>query len=249
MLFSVVIPMYNEKTIAKDCASSLVKRLESSAMDLSFEYEMIFSDDGSSDGCGDIVKEFISEASLGRGSMRVIRQDVNRGKGSAVRKGILDSAGDVVLFTDSDLAYGADAIIDMLLSFTSEENGADILIGSRKISEDGYSGYSFIRSLASKIYVKLLSLGTGFSYTDSQCGIKMFRGDVGRRIFSLCETDGWAFDFEALIIAERLGFKVREFPVKVINHRESKINLVKDSIKMVSEVGKIKKRVSKMKVE
>ena len=243
MIFSVVIPMYNEKAIAKDSAKSLVDKLESAATAKSFEYEVIFSDDGSSDGCGDIITKFGEEYAHPNGVIRLERSDVNRGKGNAVRRGILASRGDVVLFTDSDLAYGVDVIVDMFDRFTADGVSADIMIGSRAIDPEGYKGYTFMRRLASKIYLKVLTLYAGFNHSDSQCGIKMFRGDSARRLFSYCEVDKWAFDFEALLIAEKLGMSVMEHPVHIINHRESKIHLVSDSIKMMGDITKIKKRV------
>ncbi len=248
MLLSVVIPMYNEKTIAKDCAFQLVKKLESDAAALSFEYEIIFFDDGSSDGCGDVVRRFAENTQMLYGRIIVDRSEINCGKGNAVRRGILSSSGDVVVFTDCDLAYGCDVIIDMFKKFVSAECTAELLIGSRTISPDGYKGYTFMRRLASEIYVKLLKVCAGFNHSDSQCGIKMFKGESARRIFSLCETDKWAFDFEALLIAERLGMKIDEFPVFVINHRDSKVRLFRDSIKMMSDIGKIKRRVEHLKI-
>jgi len=93
-----------------------------------------------------------------------------------------------------------------------------------------------------------VSLVAGFRHSDSQCGIKMFRGDVGRKIFSHCQVGGWAFDLEVLLIADRMGCRVGEYPVKVINHRESKVHLLKDSMKMMSEIPKIKQRVRQIQL-
>ena len=119
------------------------------------------------------------------------------------------------------------------------------MIGSRAIDPDGYKGYTFIRRLASKAYLKVLTVYAGFSHSDSQCGIKMFRGEAAKKIFSYCEIDKWAFDFEALLIAKKLGMKVDEHPVHIINHRDSKIHLISDSIRMMGDIRRIKKRVKK----
>lgn len=246
MFFSIVIPMYNEKTVAESCARELSDKLEDSASVLSFSYEIIFSDDGSSDGCGDIIREFAEKYPLKYGKINVVTSDKNCGKGSAVRLGILASSGDYVLFTDSDLAYGSEICVNMLMKLLSSY--ADVLIGSRAIADDGYAGYTFMRKIASKTYVKLLSIAAGFSHSDSQCGIKAFRGDSARKIFSFCEVNGWAFDFEVLMIAERAGYIIEEYPVRVINHRESKVRVVSDSIKMMRDVRKIKKRVNKLNI-
>lgn len=246
MKLSIIIPMYNEKAIAASCAASLTKRLEEDAMAQSYQYEIIFSDDGSSDGCGDAVREFAASHPQVCGEVKVITSPENEGKGGAVRRGMLSASGDFILFTDCDLAYGVDAVVEMFRAESEvyeKDCSCCVMIGSRAIHKDGYSGYTFMRRLASRTFVKLLSKTAGFSHSDSQSGIKIFRREAAREIFSLCTVNGWAFDFEALLIAEKLGYSIREFPVCVINHRESKIRLFSDTIKMISDVKKIKKRV------
>ncbi|MBE6541898.1 MAG: glycosyltransferase [Ruminococcaceae bacterium] len=246
MIYSVVIPMYNEKAIAESCVSELSDKLEEAALAFSFEYEIIVSDDGSTDGSGDIVRDYAAKNPLDHGKIRVITADRNRGKGSAVRLGMLEAAGDYILFTDSDLAYGVDSCVDMLRQISDTKG--DVLIGSRARHKEGYAGYTFIRKLASKVYMSLLAVSAGFSYSDSQCGIKVFKKSAAHKVFSMCEVDGWAFDFEALLIAEKAGFKIEEYPVKIINHRESKIRLVRDSLKMMRDISHIKKRISKLSI-
>lgn len=245
-MLSVIIPMYNEKAIISSTIRQLTDAMEKITAD-SFEYELLISDDGSTDGCGKAAEDTIKSLSLTKGSARVIRAEKNAGKGAAVRQGMLASRGDIVLFTDSDLAYGADIIADMYESIT--KSGADVLIGSRAIHPDGYKGYTFIRKLASKTFVKLLSLSAGFRHSDSQSGIKAFRGECARKIFKNCEVNGWAFDFEVLLIAGKMGCKIEEFPVTVINHRESKVHVLSDSFKMMADVRKIKDRVKKMEIK
>ena len=93
----------------------------------------------------------------------------------------------------------------------------------------------------------MISLGAGFSHTDSQSGIKAFKRDAGKSVFSKCTVNGWAFDFEVLMIAEKMGYSVSEYPVTIVNHRESKINLVKDACRMMKDVRSIRKRVKRMK--
>ncbi len=240
MTLSIIIPMYNERTIAADCVRTLAGAMEHA--DIRDGYEILFSDDGSSDDCAKIVEKTARELSLTNGSVRVVRAEKNRGKGHAVRLGMLSSLGDVCVFTDCDLAYGTD-VIPAMLDRLKNLPDAGVLIGSRAIAEDGYEGYTLPRKLASKAYVRLLCTAAGFKCSDSQCGIKMFRGDAARKIFALAEVDGWAFDFEVLLLAEKLGYAIAEHPVKVINHRESKIHLLRDSLKMASDVRKIRKRV------
>ena len=237
MKFSLCIPMYNEVSIIKATAQTL-----SDYMSANFEdYEIIFANDGSKDGCDKAVEE------MNLPSVRVVGYEQNRGKGYAVRVAMLAAEGDVVMFTDADLAYGTDVIKRVYNTFI-ENPDADMVIGSRNLSADGYEGYTAIRKLASKMYIKVLSIVGGFKLSDSQCGCKAFTGAAAKKIFSLCEVDRFAFDFECILWAVKFGMKIVEMPVKIINHRESKVNVLRDSFKMVRDILKMKKRIKKAKV-
>ena len=243
MLFGVVIPMYNESEVIETCARDLTDVLEAHGRKTpDFRYEILFSDDGSTDGCGAIMKDFAEKTALSHGSISVLRAEENRGKGAAVRAGMLESRADVVSFTDSDLAYGAEILLSMLDE--RERTGVDLLIGSRALAKDGYAGYTAARKLASRVYLKLLSLAAGFRHTDSQCGVKLFSAPAVHEIFSRTRTDGWAFDLEVLLRAEKLGFTVGEYPVTVLRHRASKVRLLRDSVKMFREVFRIRREVN-----
>lgn len=238
MKISLCIPMYNEESIIAETAKTL-----SAYMAEHFEdYEILFSNDGSLDNSAAIVE------SLALPCVRVVGYEKNRGKGAAVRTAVLESTGDVVMFTDADLAYGTDVISRVVRTF--EENpGVDAVIGSRNLGKDGYEGYTFIRKIASKTYIKLLCVAGGLKLSDSQCGCKAFRGETARKIFSYCEVDGFAFDFEAIMIGTRMGTRFFELPVKVINHRESKVNVFSDAFKMMKDLRKMKKRVAKQEFD
>lgn len=237
MKFTVCIPMYNESAIIADTAAKL-----SAYMGENFEdYEIIFSDDGSKDGSADIVR------SLSLPNVRVIGYPDNRGKGSAVREAMLASEGDAVMFTDSDLAYGTDVIKKVADAFV-ENPECDLVIGSRNLDKDGYDGYTLVRRVASKCYIGVLKLIGGLKITDSQCGCKAFSGKAAKRVFSNCTVNRFAFDFEAILIAEKCGYKIKEIPVKVINHGDSKVNVLRDSFKMIRDILKMKKRIKKLDV-
>ena len=133
-----------------------------------------------------------------------------------------------------------------MLTAAAGENAA-VLAGSRAIAPDGYSGYSPVRRLASRVYLGILSHAAGFRHTDSQCGIKVFRADAAEALFSRAETDGWAFDFEILMLADRLGYPVSEHPVRVLEtRRASKVRLVRDSLRMLREITRIRRRLGKL---
>jgi len=226
--------MYNEASIIEETAKVLSDYMSSNFDD----YEILFSNDGSTDGCDELVRQ------LNLPCVRVTGYKNNRGKGSAVRCAILEAEGDVVMFTDADLAYGTEVIRRAYDEFLKHSD-ADVLIGSRNINKDGYEGYTFIRKLASKVYIKVLCTVGGFKLSDSQCGCKAFKNSAAKKIFSRCEVDGFAFDFEAILWAVKFDMKIIEMPVKVINHRESKVHIFSDTFKMLGDLRKMRKRIRK----
>ncbi len=232
MKLSLCIPMYNESSIICDTARTLSDYLSANFTD----YELIFVDDGSADGSAELVR------SLELPNVRVVSYQPNRGKGCAVRTGMLEACGDVAMFIDADLAYGLD-VIRRAADLLEANPDKDVLIGSRVLHPEGYSGYTPLRKLASRVYIKVLNIAGGLRQSDSQCGCKAYRGKAIRDIFSRMQTDNFAFDFESLLWAQKLGYSVMEMPVKIINHRESKVHVLRDSFKMLAELSKIKKRV------
>lgn len=233
MKVSLIIPMYNESLIVSDAVKTFSEYMVSSFED----FELIFVDDGSTDDCGAAVLAAHEKDAR----IRLVSYQPNRGKGYAVRAGVAAAEGDLIAFTDCDNAYGEQAVGRLFA--TLEESGADIVVGSRNLTKDGYAGYTFIRKLASKTYLKLIGVMAGFKLSDSQCGIKGFRRDAAKKIFRNCEVDRFAFDLEVLMIGKKLGCTVAEMPVRIINHRESTVNLVKDAMRMMHDVREMKKRI------
>lgn len=235
MKISVCVPMYNESSIIADTAAKLHRYMTEHFEN---DFEIVFSDDGSRDGSADIVN------SLGLSGVRVVGYEKNQGKGCAVRTGVLASEGDIVMFTDADLAYGMDIIEEAFKILVKGEY--PVLVASRAKHKDGYEGYTPIRKLASRTYIKVLNLFGGIKISDAQCGFKGFSGDIARRIFSHCQTNNFAFDLEVILIAQKMNLRIYELPAKIINHRESKVNVIKDAFKMLKEISRIKKNVKKV---
>ena len=234
MKLSLIVPMYNEIGIIEQNA-----RVYQSDLNKHFaDYELIFVDDGSTDGCGEAVEK------LGLPNTRVIRYTPNQGKGNAVRTGMLASDGDIAMFLDADVAYGTE-VITRAADLFREHPEAGMVIGSRPMHPEGYEGYTALRKLASKTYIKVLNVAGGFKLSDSQCGCKAYRKEAAHEIFSRVETKGFAFDFETILWAQKLGYPIVEMPVKIINHRESKINVFRDTFRMLGELRQIRKRVKK----
>lgn len=236
MKVSVCIPMYNESSIIGATAKTLTEALDARFGE---DYELLFSDDGSTDGSGDIVR------ALNLPRVRVVGYPSNRGKGCAVRTAMLEAKGDYVLFTDADLAYGTGVIGEAVDTFEANPD-CDVVIGSRNLGKDGYEGYTLIRRIASKIYIRVLCMIGGFRLSDSQCGCKAFTNRAAKEIFGRCTIDGFAFDFEALLWADKLGYRITEMPVRIINHRESKIRLFRDTVRMLRDLMRIRRDVNRL---
>ena len=234
MKFSLIVPMYNESSIIEDTAKTYQDYLAAHFDD----YELIFVDDGSADDCAARVE------ALALPRTRVIRYTPNQGKGNAVKTGMLAAAGDIRMFLDADVAYGTE-VIGRAAELLEEHPDKDMLIGSRPLHPEGYAGYTFLRKLASKTYIRVLNLVGGLRLSDSQCGCKAYRGPAAEAIFSRTETRGFAFDFETILWAQKLGYGIVEMPVTIVNHRQSKVNVARDTFRMLAELRSIKARVKK----
>lgn len=238
MKLSVIIPAYREEKRVENTAARLTAAL--SARFAEGEYEILFVNDGSPDGTEEKLRE------IEGGAVRCAGYPDNRGKGAAVRFGMLEAAGEVRIFTDCDLAYGTDAVISLYDRLCAD--GADVEIASRALHENGYRDYSFFRRVLSRGYYVLLRMVTGLKVSDSQSGLKGFTADAARRIFPLCTVDRFAFDLEVLMIARKAGCRICEMPAAVIDNAPTKIRL-SDPFRMFFDLFRIRRRVRKLQVE
>lgn len=230
MKLSLVIPAYNESSIIVDTVKTISARLAQ----IDPDYELIVVDDGSTDGMADLVR------SLTDCHVRLEGYFPNRGKGAAVRVGMLAATGDYVFCTDADLAYGLENIPEMLA--TLEKTGCDLVIGSRRLNGEGYKDYPPIRLITSKGFGLIVRVLSGLSY-DTQCGIKGYTRAAAQTIFSKCVTDGFAFDFEVLLRAQKADMRVEQAAVSIVNHRESKVSILRDSARMFRDLLRIRRQV------
>ena len=237
MNLTLVIPMYNESAIVADTMKTVERWLASNFPDS----EAIFVNDGSTDDTKIAAEKALPECP----HIRLGGYEKNRGKGFAVKTGMLEGRGDIIAFTDCDLAYGLDIVAD----FYKANQTCDIVIGSRPLHPEGYAGYTPLRKLMSKSYLRLVKIAAGFPWSDSQSGIKSFTAAAAKKVFGDpdFQTDGFSFDLEALMIAKREGLSVREMPAKIINHRESHISPLRDTARMLRQLMIIKRRVGKKK--
>lgn len=235
---TLLLPMYNESNIIKDTLTTVSAYMKKEFSD---GYEILVVNDGSRDGCADTVRGFPDPC------VRLISYEENRGKGYAIRCGVKEALGEVIMFTDCDLAYGTEVIREFYDALG--ESGAGVAVGSRPKHKDGYAGYTPMRKLVSRTYLWVLRLFGGLHLSDSQCGCKAFTARAAKEIFSRCEVDRFAFDMEAIMLAERLGISFIEIPVTVKNHGESKVSVLRDTPKMLRDLLKMKRRIRRMNIQ
>jgi dolichyl-phosphate beta-glucosyltransferase len=233
---SLVIPAYQE---AKRLPRYLKSVREYLTTNYGNYYEVIVVDDGSDDGLVELLQPFQADWS----QLRVIRHVSNRGKGAAVRSGMLKSTGKVLLFADAD---GATPINEEQSLRRSIESGADISIGSRYLKSDRTKRKRGpVRKLGSMLLRSVVRYMVKVPVTDTQCGFKMFRREVGLKLFSLCNEDGYLFDVFILRLAERLGYRVQEVGVNWEEVGGSHVRLVRDFYTMWRRLRHLEKQVDR----
>jgi len=228
---SIIIPAYNEeKRILNTIltANSYLKKK-------SFEYEILVINDGSNDRTEKVVFNLMDEIN----NLRLVGYSVNKGKGFAVKKGFIESKGDIVLFMDADGATPIDEI-DKFLELIQEY---DIVIGSRAIPKnDVVLKTSIHRKFIGRTFNFFVKNILKFSYFDTQCGFKMFNKEKTLEIFKNLKIYGFAFDLEILFLGEKSNLKIKEVAVNWENQAGSKVNLVLDSLRMFRDIIRIRIR-------
>lgn len=233
MEISVIIPAYNEeKRIGRT-----IERVYEYFKGKNYDFEIIVVDDGSYDGTIKVVEKF----SEGKREIKIIKHEKNMGKGAAVRTGVLNSSGKLILFTDADLSTPIEEFEKLK---EKVEKGYDIAIGSR-----GVKGSKIVipqvwyRRLVGKIFPFLVRFLIMKDFKDTQCGFKLFKKEAGKKIFSELKTSGFAFDVEVLLRGKKLGYKIAEVGVLWYNSPESKVSILKSPIRMLLELKKIKENL------
>ena len=233
MTLSVVIPVFNEEKSIGEALRRITAYLSLKGQ----SWEVLVSNDGSTDGTAEAVERFASENP--QHSVRLVTSSPNHGKGFAARQGVLAASGRYVLLTDADLSAPikeSDKLIRAL------EAGSDVAIGSRALRSKGCDvRQSFKRRFSGRVFNLLVRALVLPDVMDSQCGFKCFTKEAAQRLFSQMKLDGFCFDVEVLYLAKRAGLKVAEVPVMWSEGRDSKIRLVHDSAVMAGDLLKIKK--------
>jgi dolichyl-phosphate beta-glucosyltransferase len=220
---SVVIPAYNEALRV----GSTLEKVRQYLQTRNYETELILVDDGSSDDTPEILEEARHQIF----SIRVFRNDPNRGKGYSVRRGVLEARGKLVLFTDADLSAPIEEANKLIAAAESER--ADVVVGSRALDRRliGVRQPRF-REFSGRLFNLFVRIFTGLKIRDTQCGFKLFRRATTRRAFELQRVKGFGFDPELLFLIQRLGGKVVEVPVRWNDNPATKVHFLRDSTRM-----------------
>jgi dolichyl-phosphate beta-glucosyltransferase len=234
--FSVVIPCFNEAGRIGETLHLTLEYLTANAA----QSELIVVNDGSTDDTAAIARERLKDARI---ETRLLENFPNRGKGAAVRSGLLAARKPIGLFFDADLSTPLGETPKLIEPIANGE--IDIAFGSRALDR-GLIGIHqpWRREQAGRAFNLLVRIATGLPFWDTQCGFKAFRLDVCRPILEAARLDGFAFDVELLYLARHTGLRIREIPVRW-NHAEgSKVQFFKDSLRMLREVIALRKKNS-----
>ncbi len=236
---SIVIPAYNEAQRLPPFLDQLVASCAASRL----VYEIIVVDDGSRDDTARLVASAVARTT----NLTLLQLPRNRGKGSAIKRGLLASRGAIALFLDADGSVAPDEIEQHLPWL--QERGYDVVIGSRALRGPGQrlsvrAHRKWLGELFNLVARTLLLPGI----RDTQCGLKYFRRDVIAPVFSLARVPGFGADLEILYLARRLGYRIKEIPISWHHVSRSKVRLLADSLSMLANLIQIRwwhRRVSR----
>lgn len=226
---SFVIPAYNEESRIGETLRTTLDYLAGH----SAESELIVVNDGSTDATGQIVREVFSDS--GGISTRLLENFPNRGKGAAGRTGLLAAQRPIALFFDADLSTPLEETPKLIEPIVN--NDVDLAFGSRALDRSLIGHHQpWRREQAGRIFNLIVRLSTGLPFWDTQCGFKAFRMAACRALIEAARMDGFGFDVEILYLARQHGLRLREIPVRWNHHEGSKIQLFRDSLRMLREV-------------
>ena len=226
---SIVIPVHNEERRLPDA----LERIHSFLKDQSYESEIIVVENGSTDHTFQIARR----ASTSIPNLTVI-QETQRGKGLAVRSGMLAARGTYRFFADVDLSMPIEEVNKFI---PPQLPRMDISIGSREAPGSVRYDEPAYRHLTGRVFNTIVRWMALPGLQDTQCGFKCFRGEVAERVFPLQTMTGWSFDVEVLFIARRLGYQIIEVPINWYFNPDSRVRILDDSLRMALDLLKIRR--------
>lgn len=239
---SLVVPAYNEEARLP----AALERLAAFADESGLALEVIVADDGSTDGTADVARRFAVRDGAAADhlvplmTVRLVTI-AHRGKGAAVRAGFKEATGPIVGYCDADLSAGPDALAQL---YAEVKGGFDLAIASRALPDSVLAvRQPWYRERAGRIFNALLRRLVGIPFHDTQCGLKLFRQEVATEILRHQRLDGFAFDAELVVLAVRLGYEVKEVPVRWSHDPHTRVSMVRDSMAMSRDIVRIVRRL------
>ncbi len=227
---SIVIPAYNESARIEHALGRVMQCVESEGWDA----EVLVVDDGSKDDTAAIVQDWMQRYPR----LHLVKNPGNRGKGYSVRNGLLQAAGEVVMFTDADLSAPMEEASRLMAAL---EAGADVAIGSRWLDKGRQTIHQpLYRQFFGRCFNAITRGVMGLPFKDTQCGFKAFKREAAQVIFRLQTIERWGFDPEILFIARKLKYRVVEVPVTWGHDERSRMSYLKDGMKMLEEMAVIR---------
>ena len=227
---SIVIPAYNESARIEDA----LERVMSCVAERGWDAEVVVVDDGSKDNTAEIVHRWMEQ----HPRLHLVHNPGNKGKGYSVRNGLLQAAGDIVMFTDADLSAPMEEAERLIAAI---EDGVDVAIGSRWMDRTRQTIHQpLYRQFFGRCFNWITRMVMGLPFKDTQCGFKAFKRSAAQVIFRLQTIERWGFDPEILFIARKLKYVVREVPVTWGHDERSRISYLKDGMKMLEDMARIR---------
>ncbi len=227
---SIVIPAYNESARIENA----LERVMSCVAERGWDAEVLVVDDGSKDDTAAIVQRWMAD----HPRLHLVQNPGNKGKGYSVRNGLLQAAGEVVMFTDADLSAPMEEAERLIAAIAG---GADVAIGSRWMDRTRQTIHQpLYRQFFGRCFNWITRTVMDLPFKDTQCGFKAFKRSTAQVIFRLQTIERWGFDPEILFIARKLKYVIREVPVTWGHDERSRMSYLKDGMKMLQDMSRIR---------
>jgi glycosyltransferase involved in cell wall biosynthesis len=229
-ILSIIIPAYNEEDRLPPSLEKVAAFVNQQTMPI----EIIVVENGSKDHTYEVALSFQQKMA----NLRVIKEEKS-GKGLAVRSGMLSAAGQYRIFCDADFSMPVEEVIKFIPA--KPQDSYEVAIASRELKDSRRVDEPEYRHLIGRVFNSMVRFSVLPGLQDTQCGFKAFRADVAEAVFNKQTLPGWSFDAEVLVIARRMGYKIIEVPITWYYKPGTRLNIVKDSIKMASDLLTIRR--------
>lgn len=227
---SVVIPAHNAASFLSESVRELTAHCQKAGVSL----QVVLVDDGSTDRTLSVAERLREREA----SIEVVRLAKNRGKGAALRQGVPSCRGRVIAFTDADLPYPPDQVLEV----ARQAEAVGIAVGARDMAPGGKRAYTPGRRLASGLFGYLVWHVFSLEIRDTQCGLKAFRAPIARDLFAVSRVEGFAFDVELLVLARHWHLTVSEVPVVMRPAQHSSVRIYRHALRIVRDLAWLQAR-------